>query len=67
MNLLDEGRLKFEAQPLVMKTGEDWSSLLSGGVTYQADADLAFRAMVQRDSAFEDTRVVFQVYYYKGL
>ena len=50
-----------------MKTGEDWSSLLSGGVTFQADADLAFRAMVQRDSAFKDTRVVFQVYYYKGL
>jgi len=67
VNLLGEGRLKLEAQPLVMKTGEDWSSLLSGGVTYQADADFAFRAMVQRDSAFKDTRVVFQVYYYKAL
>jgi hypothetical protein len=67
VNLFDEGRLKIEAQPLFMKTGADWSSLLSGGVTYQASADLAFRAMVQRDSAFEDTRIVFQIYYYKAL
>lgn len=66
-NLLEEGRLKLEVQPLVMKTGADWRTLLSGGVAFQATADLAFRAMVQRESAGKDTRIVFQVYYYKGI
>jgi hypothetical protein len=67
VNLLGENRLKLEVQPLVMRTGEDWSSLLSGGITFLANADLTFRGMVQRDSAFKDTRFVLQVYYYKAL
>ncbi len=66
-NLLEEGRLKLELEPLIMKNGGDWSSLLSGGITFLATSDLTLRAMVQRDSAFKDTRVVFQVYYYKAL
>jgi len=67
LNLLEEGRLKLEGQPVLMKTGPDWETLLSGGVTYQAGADLALRAMVQRDSGPRDTRFVLQVYYYKAL
>jgi len=66
-NLLQEGRLKIEAQPAVMKTGADWRTLLSGGIALQATADLALRAMVQRESAGKDTRIVFQAYYYKGI
>jgi hypothetical protein len=67
MNLFEEGRLKIEAQPVVMKAGRDWRTLLSCGVSLQATADLAFRAMVQHESAGKDTRIVFQVYYYKGI
>lgn len=66
-NLIQEGWLKIEVQPVVMKTEADWETLLSGGVSFQATADLALRAMVQRESAGKDTRIVFQVYYYKGI
>jgi len=67
LNLLAEGRLKVEAQPLVMKTGGDWNWRLAGGLTYQITADLAARSMVQYDRDGTETRFVFQVYYYKRL
>ncbi len=66
-NLLQEGRLKIEVQPVVMKAAADWEILLSGGVAFQATTDLALRAMVQRESARKDTRIVFQAYYYKSI
>ena len=66
-NILEEGRLKFELQPLLLKNGKDWISLLSAGITFLASTDFTFRAMVQRDSAFKETRVVFQAYYYKAI
>jgi len=67
LNLLEEGRLKFEGQPSVTKTGDAWNWQLAGGVTYQVTADLAARSLVQYDQARKDTRFVLQVYYYKGL
>jgi hypothetical protein len=67
LNLLDEGRLKLEAQPSLMRTDRAWSYRVAGGVTYQLTADLSFRSMVQYDHGQKDARFVFQVYYYKGL
>ncbi|MHB8094299.1 MAG: hypothetical protein ACYDH0_05085 [Candidatus Aminicenantales bacterium] len=67
VNLLEEGRLKIEGQPVLMKTGPDWTTLLSAGASFQANADLALRAMVQRDNSVRDTRFVLQIYYYKAL
>jgi len=87
MNMFDENRLKLEAQPMVWSAMGKSSFGLSTGVSYQATANLALRAMYQyismpgedtgvlpasssmyRDNdAAEDNRIVFQVYYYKGI
>lgn len=67
INLLEEGRLKVEFQPAYWKVGKDWTYQLSGGISYQATADLALRAMYQYDHASNDQRLIFQIYYYKGL
>lgn len=67
LNLLEEGRLRIEAQPVLMKTGPDWTSLISAAASLQLTADLALRSMVQYDRTARTTRVVFQAYYYKSL
>jgi len=67
MALLDEGRLRIEAQPVLMRTGGGWGWQLAGGLSYQVTADIAARSMVLHDSARQDTRFVLQVYFYKGL
>lgn len=66
VSLLEEGRLKLEAQPVLMKSGPDWTSLLSAGASFQATADLALRSMIQYDRTGRATRIVFQAYYYKS-
>lgn len=65
--LLDEGRLKVEVQPVLMKTGDVWSYSLASGLTYLLNADLAGRFMVLYDHGRKDARFVVQFYYYKGL
>ncbi len=67
LSLLEEGRLKIEGQPVVIKTAGTWSTMLAGGVTWLLSADLSARSMVLYDSARKDTRFVVQLYYYKGL
>jgi len=67
IGLLEEGRLKLEAQPSIFRTAGLTNLQLTAGVTYRADADWTLRAMVQHDREMRDTRFVFQVYYYKGL
>jgi hypothetical protein len=67
MNVLEEGRLRFEAQPVLMKAGSDWTSLLSAAASLQVTADLAVRSMLQYDRAARATRIVFQAYYYKSM
>ena len=67
LSFLEEGRLKVEGQPAVIKTGGDWTYQLAGALTYQLNADFTARSMVQYDRARRDTRLVFQLYYYKGL
>jgi hypothetical protein len=66
-NLLEENRLKLEAQPILWKTMGESSFALSAGTSYQATADLALRTMYQYIDATEDNRIVVQVYYYRGM
>ena len=40
---------------------------LAAGATFLAHPDWTLRAMVSRDGETRDTRVIFQVYYYKGI
>lgn len=65
--LLEEGRLKIEAQPAVMRAQGAWRSSLGAGLSYQLNADLAGRFMVLYDGGRRDARFAVQLYYYKGL
>jgi hypothetical protein len=65
--LLDEGRLKLEAQPVLMNSAGAWDYSLGSGLTYLFDADLAGRFMVLYDHGRRDARFVIQLYYYKRL
>jgi hypothetical protein len=67
VDLLDESRLKLEAQPMVFWTEDATRFLVAGGTTFLANSDLTFRAMVSYDSEARDVRIMFQIYYYKGI
>jgi hypothetical protein len=67
VGLMEEGRLRIEGQPAVMKTSESWNWQLAGGLSYQITGDIAARSMILRDSARQDTRFVLQLYFYKSL
>ena len=64
LNLLDENRLKLEAQGVYsgMEKMEGWA--LSAGVSFAITADLAARAMFEHEDRMNDNRVVTQLYYY---
>jgi hypothetical protein len=67
VNLLEESRLKWEIQPAVMRAGEMTRLEFGTGLSYLATADLTLRTMVTYDQKERDTRVVFQIYYYKRI
>jgi len=67
IGLLDESRLKLEAQPIVFWTEDATRLLLGGGLTFLANSDLTLRTMAAYDSETRDVRLLFQVYYYKGI
>jgi len=65
VNLLEENRLKFEAQYVWTKQSSaraDWFGL---GAAYKVDSNLTARVMYQRDMKTRDNSVIFQLYYYR--
>jgi hypothetical protein len=67
LSLLDEGRLKIEAQPVLTRRAGAWDYSLGSGLTYLVNADLAARGAVLYDHARSDVRFVVQLYFYKRL
>jgi hypothetical protein len=67
LGLLAESRLKIEAQPALFWVNGAARFQGAVGATYQATSDLAFRTMVAYDSEMKDAKVLFQIYYYKGI
>jgi hypothetical protein len=65
--LLEENRLKIELQPTAILTTESKRFEFAGGLTFLAHPDWTLRAMAAYDSEMKDTRIVFQVYFYKGI
>lgn len=57
VNLLEENRLRLEAQPIIWRESGITSFTLSAGVSYQATADLALRAMYQYIDLPEDNAI----------
>ncbi len=64
---LEEGRLKVEAQPALIRRAGAWHYSLGSGLTYLVSADLTGRFMVFYDQEMHDARFAVQLYYYKRL
>jgi len=67
LGLLEENRLKLEAQPVIVFAREKTQIQLAVAATFLATADWAFRTMVQVDKDKKDVRFVIQAYFYKGI
>jgi hypothetical protein len=65
--LLEEGRLRLELQPALMRNTSAWGVSLGSGLTYLWNADLAGRLMILYDQNRRDARFAVQLYYYKRL
>jgi hypothetical protein len=67
VGVLDEARLKLEIQPVYTSMQGVSEFQLGLGASYLAHPDWTLRTMVSYDSRFKDFKVLFQVYFYKGL
>ncbi|MBF0203308.1 MAG: hypothetical protein HQK67_03115 [Desulfamplus sp.] len=67
VNLLDEGRLKFEIQPFVSKIGSDDNYEISLGTSYALTPDIMLRTMYDYDHNLDDHKIIFQLYYYNKI
>jgi len=67
INLLEEERLKWEIQPILMREGGKNALKIGTGLSLIATGDLTLRIMYAYDREERDSRLVFQVYYYKRL
>lgn len=67
LGLLEENRLKIELQPTAVIGSGRTELEYSGGLTYLVHPDWTLRAMITHAPDRDDTRVIFQVYYYKGI
>lgn len=64
---LPENRLKIEVQPAAILAGGVTRLELSAGATYLIHPDWTLRTAAVYDTEAKDARIVFQVYFYKGL
>jgi hypothetical protein len=67
LGLLDENRLKIEVQPSAVLSSFESKFELAVGATYLLHPDWTVRTMAVYDSLANDFRVVFQIYFYKGI
>ncbi|MBF0204180.1 MAG: hypothetical protein HQK67_07655 [Desulfamplus sp.] len=67
INLMDEGRLKFEVQPIVSRTGSDDNYEISLGTSYVLTSDITLRTMYDYDHNMDDHKIIFQLYYYNKI
>lgn len=64
LNLIDESRLKIEAQQVLNDQAATRNYQISFGTTYLVDDKLTLRAMYEYDSASDSSRIVCQMYSY---
>ncbi|MDD8027601.1 MAG: hypothetical protein PHI34_13955 [Acidobacteriota bacterium] len=65
--LLDENRLKLEVQPAFILAGGTAKMELSAGAAYLLHPDWTIRTAAVYASDTKDVRILFQIYFYKGL
>jgi hypothetical protein len=67
INLLDEGRLKLELQPVYLKNGNAENAVISTAASFQTTADVSIKTMHQYNRDEKDHRIVLQVYLYQKM
>lgn len=67
VNLLDEGRLKLEAQLGLLQHGSGWNYLAGPALTYRLNSDLALRTMYLYDGQERSSRLALQLYFYRNI
>jgi hypothetical protein len=67
LGLLEENRLKLEVQPSAVLSSLESRFEMAVGATYLLNPDWTLRTMAVYDSLANDFRVVFQIYFYKGI
>jgi hypothetical protein len=67
LGLLEENRLKLEIQPSAVLSSVESKLEMAAGATYLLHPDWTVRTMAVYDSLMKDFRLVFQVYFYKGI
>jgi hypothetical protein len=67
LGLLAEARLKLEVQPAFLLFRGEALFQLAAGAAFLAWPDWTLRAMVAYDGEMKDTKLIFQIYYYKGV
>lgn len=67
VHLLEEERLKWEIQPIVMREDGEFGLKFATGLSFAATGDLTLRAMYAYNREERDSRLIFQVYYYKRI
>ena len=65
--LLEESRLRLEVQPVFVVMQGSAQFQVSAGATYLPHPDWTLRTMVAYDSELKEGKVLFQIYYYKGI
>ncbi|MCU0599110.1 MAG: hypothetical protein MUE70_07640, partial [Desulfobacterales bacterium] len=65
VNLMEEGRLKLEFQPIYTRLENNDNYQLAGGASYLLTGDITLRSMYLYDHDMDDYRVVVQIYLYK--
>jgi hypothetical protein len=67
LGLLAEARLKLEIQPAFLLFRGEALFQFAAGAAFLAAPDWTLRAMVAYDGEMKDTKLMFQIYYYKGI
>jgi hypothetical protein len=67
LGLLEESRLKLEVQPVFVAMQGSTQFQFAIGAVYLPHPDWTLRTMVAYDTKLKDAKVLFQIYYYKGI
>jgi hypothetical protein len=63
-NFFDDERVKLEFQPVYTKSGVGWNYEISASAAYKLTSDLTLRGMYGYDHMMEESKVIFQIYWY---
>ncbi len=67
LNLMEENKLKFDIQPVWVKSEGNDNLKLALGVSYRLHPDITLRTLFEHDYDANDNYAIFQIYFYKNI